>query len=783
MTDTPAAIEFLKQYEPSGLWVLTAIAVDRKAITTATFEAETDTECAEWIEKYNGTRNIYFHVNPTRGPMDKKALREDMRGMRWLHVDVDPRDGQDLQAERERALTQLLDPPAGVPKPTAVIFSGGGYQGFWRLDEEFEINGDVGLAETAKRWNLQLELLFGADNCHNVDRIMRLPGTVNVPDAKKRAKGRSEELAKVEVFDQSRIYSLSQFTPAAPTQTNELFGASSQTVEISGNIARIATMDELDEWDVPDRVKVIIVQGRHPDEPPKEDDSRSSWLFDCVCNLVRCNVPDEVIFSLITDPDFGISDSVLDKGANVESYAKRQIGKAKEFAIDPNLAAMNDRYSVIENFGGRCRVIEELDDPILRRSRLSSMSFGDFKNAHMNRRVEVGSDKDGNPKYMPLGDWWLKHPDRRQFKRVIFVPNQEVPDSYNLWRGFSCEARPGRWDKLEEHIRENVCQGKDTYFEYVMGWMARMIQHPGEPGQTAIVMRGQQGTGKSFLAKQLGALLGRHYMQVGHSSQLVGNFNAHLRDCVFIFADEAFYAGDKKHEGVLKMIVTEDTMQIEAKGVDIETATNCLHLMMASNHDWVVPAHSRSERRFLVLDVSDARARDAEYFGAIQQQMDNGGREGFLYNLLNYDLSGFDVRHVPTTMALQEQQMQSYDTEEQWWFDKLVEGRMLDDDPGSVPWPQVVLTDTLYQDYLEYTKRKSFRNPKTRVHWGRFLSKVAPVKKGNSSVSTGRRKVYQFMDLEDCRERWVEVYGQGDWVGEEPEEEIELPGPEQEDIF
>jgi len=780
MTDTPASIAFLKQWEPQGLWVLTAIAVDRKSITTATFDSETDVECAEWLDLYNGTRNIYFHVNPTIGPMTKKAGRTEMRGMKWLHVDVDPREGKNLDDERERAYAQLTSPPAGVPKPTVIIFSGGGYQGFWRLDEEYEINGDIALAETAKRWNLQLELLFGADDCHNVDRIMRLPGTVNIPDVKKRKKGRSEETATLKVFDHSRVYPLSDFTPAAPTQSGEMFGTSTQTVDVSGNVPRIGTMEELDEWNVPDRVKVIVVQGRHPDEPPKDDDSRSSWLFDCVCNLVRCSVPDEVIYSLITDPDFGISDSVLDKGVNVESYAKRQIGKAKEFAIDPKLAEMNDRYAVIENYGGKCRVVEEITDPILQRSRLTNLSFGDFRNAHMNRSVEVGADKDGNPKYMPLGDWWLKNVERRQFKRVVFVPNKEVPDAYNLWRGFACEARPGKWDKLQEHIRENVCRGNDRLFSYLLGWMARMIQRPGEPGQTAVVLRGEQGTGKSFVAKQLGALLGRHYLQVGHSSQLVGNFNAHLRDCVFLFADEAFYAGDKKHEGALKMIVTEDVMAVESKGIDIEAATNCIHLMMASNHDWVVPAHSRSERRFLVLDVSEDHKQDIAYFGAIQKQMDNGGREGFLYSLLNHDLTGFNVRTVPTTKALQEQQLQSYNLEEEWWYTKLCSGQMLNEDPSSVPWPQLMLTQTLFDDYLEYTKRNSHRSPRNNVHLGRFLSKVAAPKLGLSSVSQGRRRVYQFSNLDVCREQWMKVYKQGDWIDAPDEVEIEMPMPNEE---
>ena len=782
MTDTPAAISFLKEWEPKGPWVLTAISLDRKSIQTTTFDLTTLGECTDWIELYNGTRNIYFHVNPTISPVDKKAQREDMLEMRWLHVDVDPREGKNLDEERDRAFTALMSPPGGIPKPTVIIFSGGGYQGFWRLEEPFAINGELGLAETAKRWNLQLELLFGGDNCHNVDRIMRLPGTINIPDAKKRKKGRTETLAKVEIFDHSRVYPLSMFTPAAPTQSLETFGHAAQTLNISGNIPRIGTMDELDEWQVPDRIKVIVVQGRHPDEPPKADDSRSSWLFDCVCNLVRCKVPDEVIFSLITDKDFGISASVLDKGSNIESYAKRQIGKAKEFVIDPMLSEMNERYAVIENFGGKCRVVEELMDPALNRSKLSALSFGDFKNAHMNRRIEVGVDKSGDPRFMPLGDWWLKHTERRQYKRVVFIPNQEVPDAYNLWRGFSCEARPGKWNLLHEHIRENICQGIDELYYYLMGWLARVVQRPGEAGQSAVVMRGEQGTGKSFLAKTLGSLLGRHYMQVGNASQLVGNFNSHLRDCVLLFADEAFYAGDKKHEGVLKMLVTEETMPIEAKGVDVETATNCLHLMMASNKEWVVPAHSRSERRFFVLDVGNKHIQDTTYFGAIQKQLDNGGREGLLYDLLNYDLSDFDVRNVPKTQALRDQQVESYSVEEEWWYSKLCEGWMLESRPENVPWPSIVLTSALYDDYLEYTKRNSFRSPKNRIHFGRFLAKVAGPKRANSPISAGMRKVYVFDSLDVCRVRWMEVYKQGEWVTEIPDETITAP-MQPEEIF
>ena len=325
---TAAAIEFLQKWRPGGPWVLTAISTDRKSIDTATFEADATAELIAWIDEHNGTRNLYFHVNPCLRPMLKKAQREDIASLDWLHVDIDPRAGEDV--EQERALNLLTDElPEGIPRPTCIIFSGGGYQAFWKLEEPQPIDGQLEKAEDLKRYNQQLEILFGGDNCHNVDRIMRLPGTMNIPDAKKRKKGRTKVEARLVQFNDT-TYPLSAFTPATLRQTR-VGSYGEQEVKVSGNVARLAGVDDLDDWKgVEDRVKVIIVQGHHPDETKEGDNSRSAWLFDVCCNLVRADVPDEVIYSVITDPDFGISESVIDKGSNAEKYALRQISRAHE---------------------------------------------------------------------------------------------------------------------------------------------------------------------------------------------------------------------------------------------------------------------------------------------------------------------------------------------------------------------------------------------------------------------------------------------------------------------
>lgn len=769
--DTPAAVSFLKRIYPEGPWCLTAIETDRKDISTRTFGPSTEAELAAWLGLHNGRRNLYFSVNPVSHVLEKKADKEDIAAMCFLHVDIDPRAGEDVGQEQERALRLLTDKlPKGIPPPTLVIFSGGGYQGFWELAAPLQLDGLREKYEEAERYNKQLEIVFGGDHCWNIDRIMRLPGTINLPDAKKIKKGRRPALACL-VCDTGVRHMLTAFTPAPKVQSKiHDTGGSGVKVEVGGNIPRVASVDELDAWEVPDRVKVILVQGHDPDNPKAKDNSRSAWLFDAVCQLVRKAVPDEVIYSLITDPDYRISESVL-ASKNVEKYALRQIEKAKEWTIEPWLAKLNEQYSVVMNFGGKCRVIQEVLDPVIGRARLTKQTKDDFCNSYCNKFVTVGTDAKGLDIRKPVGSWWFGHEQRRQYSHITFAPGGEVPGAYNLWQGFAVPAVPGDCDKFLTHIRENICSGVDEHYDYLIRWMARAVQTPATPGYTAVVMRGGRGTGKSFFAKAFGSLFGRHFLQVSNSQHLVGNFNSHLRDCVVLFGDEAFYAGDKRHESVLKTLITEEMIAIESKGVDIEAQPNYTHLLLASNEHWVVPAGA-AERRFFVLEVADKHIQDGAYFQAIADQLKNGGQQALLHHLLTLDLTGWDVRTVPKTEALDRQKAFSMGVEDAWWHVKLVDGEVRD---GDGEWKTLVACDQLQDDYINHCRKLNITKRANSTALGILMKQLMPV--GFPRKSQRRAKVnvesmdgfqrtvtkrlwfYELPTLQECRDSWTKVHG------------------------
>lgn len=777
--DSEKAISFLKRYAPQGPWFLIAFSLDKKSIDSGVFGPNTEDKCRDYLARYNGERNIYFTVNRIfnasfKKQNFKKPKKEDIQEAGWLHVDVDPLEGRDLETERARILKSLTtDLPKGLPKPTAIIFSGGGYQAFWRLKEPYKIDGNVQNAEEFELYNRRIEQIFDGDNCHNVDRIMRLPGTMNIPDAKKRKKGRIPTLAKLLDYNDA-AYDITDFQKATPVQQGGLASDVSSNIDIpDGNIVRVEDVSELDAYEVPERLKVIMVQGEHPEQPKQGDNSRSAWLFDFLCGMVRNGVPDAMIYSIITDPEWLISESVVEKKSGMDRYARRQISRAKAFVEDPIMTKMNDQHAVIGNVGGKCLVIEEQDDPVLERSKLTFSSFESFRNRYMHQRVKVGVTNEGKDVTKPVGEYWLKNPKRRQYDRISFAPNRELEGVYNLWRGFAYEAKPGDCSLYLDHIFNNICGGIQENYDYVIGWMARAVQQPATQGEVALVLRGGKGTGKGTFATIFGKLFGRHHIQISNAKHLVGNFNAHLKDAVSLFADEAFFAGDKQHEGVLKALITEDTIPIEHKGLDLEQYANYVHLIMASNDPHVIRA-TGDERRYMVLEMGEEHKQDTDYFDAIWKQMENGGYEGLLYYLQTYDLSNFNVRKVPQTTALREQKLLSMGQDEEWWYQKLEAGRILE---THSEWQRYVPTNLIEEDFTRYADAWKFNRRGNATQLGKFLQRVVPhIEKtqrrmmvevqgadGRPEMVSRRSYVYDFGDLEQCRLAWDKMYGETDW--------------------
>jgi hypothetical protein len=345
--------------------------------------------------------------------------------------------------------------------------------------------------------------------------------------------------------------------------------------------------------------------------------------------------------------------AVFDTGKPRKPEANRRSAKPTAAVAtaphDPDLLEFNNKYAVVQ-VTGKTRVVFFDDEKGIKLPVFQTLA--DFKAFHANRRKSLQNSRGTSE--VGIGEWWLRHPERRQYEAIGYYPLEDDPKRLNLWNGFACDERKGDCSLYLQHVEQNICAGVAEHFQYLLNWMAHCVQHPGRQAGSAIVLKGKEGVGKGAFVTTFGRCFGAHFRHVTHGRHLTGNFNSHLQQCTLLFADEAFFAGDRTHESVLKSLITEDTIQIEPKGFDLYSVRNCIHLLMASNNEWVVPAGADA-RRFFVLDVADTQMQNTEYFAAIDRQMRNGGQEALLWDLRHRDISKFEPRKVPQTAALAQQ--------------------------------------------------------------------------------------------------------------------------------
>ncbi len=350
----------------------------------------------------------------------------------------------------------------------------------------------------------------------------------------------------------------------------------------------------------------------------------------------------------------------------------------------------------IRNYGNRARVAWFDENGLLQ-----TMSHGQFRDAHVEKEIEIEVKGRPEPKKIKLVDHWLKHPLTKKYDRVDFQPGVKQEDMQldvlNLWRGWPSRLGEPGWDAMRigehglvpdrdgifdgdempelycdlflDHMLNNMCGGDDEVMHYLLGWMADALWNPG-PCDTAIILQGLQGSGKTFWAETFMSFFGEYGQTFVDDRQVLGNFNKHLEHLLVVFADDAFFAGSKSNAAKLKTFTTSKTIRIEPNGVDSYKVPKKFRLIMASNDPHIIRAEI-DDRRNLVLAVdAGEQNQDKDYFRAMQKELDQGGLRA-LFRWLTGAWWGkavgegrFKMWKRPVTKALDEQKGMSLPPEQ-----------------------------------------------------------------------------------------------------------------------
>ncbi len=322
-----------------------------------------------------------------------------------------------------------------------------------------------------------------------------------------------------------------------------------------------------------------------------------------------------------------------------------------------------------------------------------------FKDAYENRSISLWTFHESRSiigiSTVSVVELWLKSQWRRTCGAVTFRPYGSTTNSqltagpvgagnldFNLFRGFhipstisstsvavaaattlelnTVASPPAAMEELVKpflhHLKDVWCRGDDASFRYCVSWMASILQQPWKKTGVAIVLQGEQGSGKGiivteFLAKIVGQ---HHYSHVTGLEQVCGQFNAPaLATACLVFVDEAGHraaaASHVQHAAKLKALITESHHTVTDKHLPAMTMQSFANFIISSNDEHVVAVEPK-DRRYFALHTANrlCGARDVSKNEYIQRLLAVPVHMVARY-LYGVNISSFDARAIPTT--------------------------------------------------------------------------------------------------------------------------------------
>ena len=312
---------------------------------------------------------------------------------------------------------------------------------------------------------------------------------------------------------------------------------------------------------------------------------------------------------------------------------------------------------------------------------------------------------------------WCLDPNMRTYENMDFLPPPfKVPDNiYNMWKGFPVEPVIGTANKFFEHIRKLIPNKLES--EWLITWIASIIQQPGKRTNICPILIGGQGIGKGFLIEQfLGTLFGKYFYHTEDPKQDLFERFAEARNCKLLVNIDDFNVGTiKMNNDPFKSLITGELMNYEAKGKPKISNKNCTNFIITTQSTCPVKIET-DDRRYALIGCSEVLKNNWEYFSNLKKYWDvPENQQAVMSALLDYDTTTIDLkRDRPMNEMYQEIKLMSAEKE------LLFLGSIIQDTTNEYR------SNDLYNKYTHWLLNNGFKeyNPKNSISFGIYISKI-----------------------------------------------------------
>lgn len=239
---------------------------------------------------------------------------------------------------------------------------------------------------------------------------------------------------------------------------------------------------------------------------------------------------------------------------------------------------------------------------------------------------------------------WLKDKKRRKYKSIRWCPViEDNKDHYNSFSGFKSHILKNLDMDLVNPFIEHwdlLCGGEEKVLDYVLKFLAHMIQKPGEIPQVALLFQGLQGTGKDIATSQLGNMIGHSLLHKEEKCEnIFGNFNSCIENKLILQINEISGNDGFKHKESFKDIITAENLNIRKMRTDLYETPNFLRCFLFSNN--LTPIQiPQDDRRYMVIKTGSPASKN--YYSKLVNHYNNEEVNNAIFTYLNQlDISNF----------------------------------------------------------------------------------------------------------------------------------------------
>ena len=260
-----------------------------------------------------------------------------------------------------------------------------------------------------------------------------------------------------------------------------------------------------------------------------------------------------------------------------------------------------------------------------------------------------------NIKSISAWDLYLDNISEFTVKALKFYSDD--PQVLSYFKGYDIK----QLDKVKEeiiqpfldHIYKVIANENSEVYKYILVWIASILQKPDFKPETAIVILGNQGTGKNIFTNVICKLMARYaHENITNIESVVGKFNAVLENKKLIILNELQSIDTNKYlnSDALKSVITDHVIDINQKNEPQRKVENVCNFIMVSNNDFPIKVED-TDRRYLITKTSDIYRGDYKYFENLTNHFTSEFYENLFTFFMIMDIKEKNLRNIPETDA------------------------------------------------------------------------------------------------------------------------------------